>query len=52
MMAGCNCGSRLGGSTKYNLVDASTGKVLKTYSSESDARLASSRQPGTRVRPA
>lgn len=38
-------------STKHNLLD-SNGKVLKTYSSEADARMASARQPGTRVRAA
>jgi hypothetical protein len=46
----CNCGAnRLGGTKKYNHVDAN-GKVLKTYSSEMDARMAASRTPGTRVK--
>lgn len=48
----CACGSgRLGTAQKYNLVDSS-GKVIKTYSSEADARMAASRTPGSRVKPA
>lgn len=51
---GCNnCGSsRLAGTKKFNLIEKSTSKVLKTYSSETEARMASSRTPGTTVRAA
>lgn len=52
-MASCGCGGtkRVGGTgQKYQLLD-SGGAVIKVYSSETDARMAASQSPGTRVRP-
>jgi hypothetical protein len=52
-MAGCNCGSKKSGGTgqKFLLLDGS-GSLVKVYSSETDARMAASKNPGYRVRPA
>lgn len=53
MPRNCGCGGSKTGGTgqKYQHV-GTDGKVIQTYSSETDARMAASSQPGTRVRPA
>lgn len=49
----CACGGgRIGTAQKYNLIDRGTNKILKTYSSESEARMASARTSNTTVRAA
>lgn len=49
----CSCGSKAksGGVQKFQHV-GTNGKVIKTYSSETDARLAAAKVSGSRVRPA
>lgn len=53
MPRNCGCGGskKSAGSQNFQHIDA-TGKVIKVYSTETDARMAASQQPGTRVRPA
>lgn len=52
-MMGCGCGKKKAGGTGQKwLVTAPDGKTTKTYSSETDARMAASSQSGARVRPA
>jgi hypothetical protein len=47
---GCGCGSnRRGPSTQTWQHIGEDGKVINTYSSEMDARLAASQLPGSRV---
>lgn len=48
----CGCGkAKTGGVAKFQHV-GTDGRVIKTYSSETDARMAAASKPGTRVRPA
>lgn len=53
MARSCGCGGsrKAGTGTKFAHV-STDGKVIQIYSSETDARMAASQQPGTRVRPA
>jgi hypothetical protein len=50
---GCGCGSskKAGGIGQKWEHLSTDGRVLNTYSSETDARMEAASQPGTRVRP-
>jgi len=53
MPRSCGCGGskKSAGSQTYQHV-GTDGRVIQVYSTETDARMAASKQPGTRVRPA
>lgn len=52
-MGNCSCGSRRGAaSTKWKVISSDGTKVLGKDMTEMDARLLSSRNAGSRVRPA